>query len=78
MRRVGEITGIEPNRIGARGRYADVVEARSLLCYWAVRELGVSATELARRFGMARPAVSISIKRGESLANAKALNLLDE
>jgi hypothetical protein len=78
IRRVGEVTGIEPNRIGARGRYADVVEARSLLCYWAVRELGVSATELARKFGMTQPAVSISVKRGENLANAKALKLLDE
>ena len=78
MRRVGEITGIEPNRIGARGRYADVVEARSLLCYWAVRELGVSATELARRFGMTQPAVSISVKRGEHRANAKSLKLLAE
>ncbi len=78
IRKVGEITGIEPDRIGAHGRYADVVEARSLLCYWAVRKLGVSATDLAKKFGMTQPAVSISVKRGENLANAKALKLFDE
>ena len=76
--RVGEIMGIEPKRIWVLGRYAGVVEARSLFCYWAVRELGVSATELARRFGMTQPAVSISVKRGENLANAKGLPLLDK
>jgi hypothetical protein len=74
--RVGEILGIEPERIWGPGRYADVVAARSLLSYWAVRELGVSATELARRFGMTQPAVSISVKRGENLANAKGFKLL--
>ncbi len=70
--------GIEPKRIWVLGRYAAVVEARSLFCYWAVREFGVSATELARRFGMTQPAVSISVKRGENLANAKGLTFLDK
>ena len=70
--------GIEPQRIGDSGRYTDVVEARSVFCYWAVRELGVSATELARRFGMTQPAVSISVKRGENLAKAKGLTLIDK
>ncbi len=75
--RVGEVLRIEPRRIWGPGRYADVVAARSLLSYWAVRELGMSATELARRFGMTQPAVSISVKRGENLANAKGLTLLE-
>jgi putative transposase len=78
VRRVGEVMGMEPERIWARGRYAELVEARSLLCYWAVREVGMSATELARRFAMTQPAVSISVKRGEDLANAKGLRLLDK
>ena len=60
------------------GRCGDVVAARSLLSYRAVRELGVSATELARRFWMTQPAVSLSVNRGETLVNAKALKLLDE
>jgi putative transposase len=76
--RVGEIMGIGSKRIWGPGRYARVVEARSLFCYWAVRELGVSATELARRLGMTQPAVSISVKRGENLANTKGLTLLDK
>ena len=38
-----------------------------------VRELGVSATALAERFGMTQPAVSISVKRGEKIAEEMGL-----
>jgi hypothetical protein len=37
---------------------------------------GVSATELARRFGMTQRAVSISVRRGENTAREKGLKLL--
>jgi len=40
--------------------------------------LGMSATKLAWRSGMTQPAVSVSVKRGENLANAKGLTLLDK
>jgi len=75
--KVAKVLGVEPKRIWEAGRYVDVVAARSLLSYWAVRELGVSATELARRFGMTQASVSISVKRGEVLANARGLTFLD-
>jgi putative transposase len=77
-RRVGEVTGIEPERIWVRGRYAEGVKARSLFCYWAVRQLGVTETESARRFEMTQPAVSTAVKRGEALANAKGWRFPEE
>ena len=40
-----------------------------LFCYWAVRELGYSVTDLARRLGMAQPAVGNAVSRGEQIAN---------
>jgi len=40
-----------------------------------VRELGVSATVLAERIGMTQPAVSISVKRGEKIAEEMGLQL---
>jgi hypothetical protein len=76
--RVGRVLGIGPGRIDVGGKYRDAVEGRSLFCYWAVKELGFSATELARRFGLSQPAVSISVKRGESIAREKGLNLFHE
>ena len=56
-------------------KYREVVPARSVFCYWAVRELGVSATALAERLGMTQPAVSISVKRGEKIAEEMGLQL---
>jgi chromosomal replication initiation ATPase DnaA len=51
------------------------VRARSLLCYWAVRELGLSATAVAARLGLTRPAVSRSVQRGEKLAAEEGCQL---
>jgi len=52
-------------------KYGKVVEGRSLLCYWAVRKLGVSATALAKRIGISQPAVSFSVQRGEEIAKER-------
>ncbi|UCE53674.1 MAG: hypothetical protein JSV31_31295 [Desulfobacterales bacterium] len=65
---VADVLGIEPEQVWALGKHPLTVKARSLFCYWAVRQLGCSATELSRRFGVSQPSVSISVKRGEKLA----------
>jgi DNA-binding transcriptional LysR family regulator len=52
-------------------------KARSLLCYWAVRELGLSATELARQMAISQPAISQSVKRGEAIAKENGFELMD-
>jgi len=44
------------------------LKAGSLLCYWAVRELDISMTELARRLNLSVAAVGSSVSRGEDLA----------
>jgi hypothetical protein len=59
------------------GRQRPRVLARSLACYWAVRELGLSSAELARRFGMTAAGVNYAVRRGERLA-AELILVLDE
>jgi hypothetical protein len=44
-------------------------KAWSLLCYWAPSELGFSATVLSKKLGVSQLSVSISVKRGEKIAN---------
>ena len=44
------------------------VRARSLLCYLAVRELGMTTTAVARKVGLTQPAVSRAVERGRGLA----------
>lgn len=74
--RVAEVLGVKEEDVWAKGRYRPIVEARSLLCYWAVRELGVTMSSLARRFGISIPAVSKSVLRGKELAAARGYSLL--
>jgi predicted transcriptional regulator len=60
------------------GKHPLTVKARSLLCYWAVRKLGFSATELSKKLGVSQPSVSISVKRGEKIAKAERFELVED
>lgn len=74
-RRVSEVMGMEQKELWAKGRYAWIVDARSLFCFWAVRELGVSMSSLGREFGISVPAISKSVKRGQQIAESRGLTL---
>ncbi len=76
--RVSTVLEMEPEQIWAPGKQLMTVKARSLLCYWAVRQLGFSATELSKRLRISQPSVSISVKRGETIAKAEHLNLVED
>jgi putative transposase len=58
---------IDRSDVDAPGRQPSRVQARSLFCYWAVRELGITTTALADRFGLSQPAISLAVQRGEKL-----------
>jgi DNA-binding transcriptional ArsR family regulator len=77
-KRVMEIFGVERDEIYSKGRRKIQVAARSLLCYWAVRELGLTATELAKHLGMTQPAVSYAVSRGEQIAKERNYNLISK
>ena len=46
------------------------VKYRSLLCFWAVHELGMKMTELSRRLNISVSAGSVSGKREEMIETA--------
>ena len=75
--RAAALLGVKPEQIWKKGKHPETVKARSLMCYWAVHELGMSATELARRIGITQPAVSQSVKRGEAIARQNGFELMD-
>ncbi len=66
--RVAEIYEMELDEVFSKGRQDQKVKARSLLCYWAVRELGVSLTDLAREFELSVSGVGYAVERGERIA----------
>ena len=57
------------------GKERNRVSARSLLCYWAARRLGLSMAELSRRLRLSLSGISQSIKRGEKMAENTAYKL---
>jgi putative transposase len=73
--RVAVIFDMPLSGVLREGKYARTVAARSLLCYWANRALGITTVELARRLNLALPIVSQSVERGERVAAEKRLTL---
>jgi len=73
--RVAALFQIPEKEVTRQGRYPAIVEARSVLCYWAVRELGISTVELSRRLHISQPTASQSVKRGEKAVAERGLQV---
>jgi putative transposase len=77
-RKVLELFGLSRDDLYSRGRYKNRAEAKALLCFWAVRELGMSQTQLAALLKMTQPGVAVAVARGERLIKEKGYVLLDD
>jgi hypothetical protein len=53
------------------------VKEKSLLCYWAVRDLGLTIAQLSRRLKLSLSGISLSVKRGERIVRDKGYKLID-
>ena len=67
--RVCELPAVDESELWAAGKERNRVRARSLFCYWASRELGISQAELARKLNLSPAAVTFSVKRGEEMVS---------
>jgi len=76
VNRVAEILNVKPQVVWASGKHRKTVEARSLMCYWAVRELGLSMSEIARKLDISVAAIGDSVTRGAKIAAIKNLSLI--
>jgi len=76
--RVCDILGLKRTDIWAPGKERYRVQARSLLCFWASRELKISQTELSRRFKLSPAAISLCVKRGEKIARNCRYSLFEK
>jgi len=59
-------------------KYPKNVKARSLLCYWATRELGMTTIELSKKLKLSQPTISQSAKRGQKIAQDVGLWLFEK
>ena len=73
--KAAELLGIDPSLIWIKGKQAKIVQARSLLCYWATNELGMSQSALSKRLELSPSAVSIAVVRGRELVKKNGFKL---
>ncbi|GFO55460.1 hypothetical protein GMSM_24670 [Geomonas sp. Red276] len=69
--RVAELTGIDVKQLFIPGKQPEMVQARSLLCYWATREGGIPETLLAKKLGVNQSSISRAVGRGERIAESR-------
>ncbi len=74
---VSGLLNVDSYQVKTVGKQPEKVRARSLFCYWAVRELGCTATAVAQELGMSQPAVSKAVRRGEMLAAEQGWTLAE-
>lgn len=75
---VAEITGVKTSKIFSPGKKRSRVRARSLLCFWANKELGFTLAELSRRTRISQSSISMSVHRGEQIAEKEGYSLLNQ
>ncbi len=76
-RKVIGLCNIEKEDLYSGSRKRPISEARSLFCYWCVRELGGSMASMAKLLGLTQPAIGYGVDRGERLAKKEKYGLLD-
>jgi len=77
VERVADILKLDPKDLFTPGKYRHVVQARSLVCYWGVRKLGMTTVDLSKRLRIAQPTVSQAVMRGQKITENKGLNLIE-
>ena len=74
---MAQVMSIPTELVWEMSRRPQVVDARSLLCFWASKELGMSMTVLAKRLNLTQPAISIAARRGEKIVRENQYMLID-
>lgn len=75
--RVAEVMEMEIEQVTAFGKSPQTVKARSLLCFWAHRKLGMTTIEIGRRLNISQSAVSRSSMRGQQIERENRFELID-
>lgn len=77
LKKIAKAFACETSQIIGSIKTPRIVQARSVFCYLAVRELGLAATAIAKQMGITQPAVSISVRRAEQILKERRLKIED-
>ena len=76
--RVAEVMSISIEGVMSSGKSPPTVQARSLLCFWAHRKLGMTTIEIGKRLNLSQSAVSRSSLRGEGIVKERGFKLIEK
>jgi len=69
------VCGAEKKKVFSKGRQQKKVKTGSLLCFWAVREAGISLRTWAKRLRVSAPGVGYAVERGEAIVQESRYEL---
>jgi putative transposase len=72
---VCELFSFKPQAFIGPSKERQIVKGRALICFWAVKELGLSMTAVADHLKLAVPTVSVAVKRGDQITSEQGLVL---
>lgn len=75
IQRTAEIIGLDAGQIRTPCKEPLRVQGRSLACYWAVRELGMTTVAVSKELGICQTAVTKAVARGKLFAERRGLSL---
>ena len=75
--RVAQVFKMKPEKVLSSFKQPQRVKARSLLSYWAIKELKMTGADVARRLKMSKSTVSRAVVRGEKIASDMRLKLIE-
>ena len=78
VNRVAGLFGLTFKELLTGGKQRRTVQARSVLCYWGTRELGMSAVGISKRLNIASSTASESVTRGRQIVEEQGLKLFNE
>ena len=76
--RVAELFDIPNDELLSGGKYHKTVQARSVVCFWGRRELGISTVELSKKLNISQPTASQSVMRGKKIVQERMLSLFEK
>jgi REP element-mobilizing transposase RayT len=78
LKRVARIFELKPEELLSTIKQKKRIEARSVLCYWAVKEMEMPGAEVALRLKMSKSSISRAVVRGEKIASERKLQLFEK
>ena len=75
MREIAKCFNVTEETILSKTKEKSAVDARSVLCFVAVNDLGITATHLAQHFGLTQPAINYAVRRGCYIAKERGFEL---